>query len=124
MSPRTIRGLGWLPVVAYAIGLEIVAPRVVSRGLAWIWWLAIVGLLFAMYRLWAHPRAVDEENEKHKAITASKTDFALLGITLFLYDPTIQPFLARFQLSRLWLVTLAMLFVHAFYLLFRESRRS
>ena len=111
MSSTLAKGfVTWLPALGYLVCLETLAPFLAARRLAPIWWLCLVALLCSMYALWTHPKLMTANVVASQRVLVKKTDYVLLGLMIFLYDPTIRPHLAKIGLSWLWLVALVTFF--------------
>jgi hypothetical protein len=110
--------LSWLPLLLYFVGLDTLEPFLETRGLEPIWWFCLVLLLLLMFGLTGQLEKAYRDlnpNATRRGSSAKKVDLALLGVTLFLYDPTINPHLSSFGLGWLWLVSLSALFAWLFF---------
>ena len=108
-SARTFEFLGWAIVVAYIICLDALAPVLASQGLVPLWWLVLAGFVSGLYLTWWHPTLVREVGPLQGVGRAQvKFGFVLLGVTMFLSDPTVVPYLSRHGVQWLWLFTLAL----------------
>lgn len=118
--------LGWLPVVAYFVCLETLVPFLRRRELEYLWWIALLLIIYCMYVLWTHPKLLSEAGigPSSRRLFVKSTDYILGGMTMFLYDPTIKPHLAAIGLSWLWLVSLGILLAWLLVDAVRTSKRT
>jgi|GEM_PF-5999880 hypothetical protein len=88
--------LYWVIVGACFLCLDTVVPFLRVRNLAYLWWLLLLLLIWGAYKTSSGGSRAD----RFDIIT-----FVLLGVTVFLYDPTLQPALARVGLEKLWIAS-------------------
>lgn len=111
-------------VIVYFSLLDFVAPVLDARGIRSIWWVLLSAFLVASWYL-SYGIGAEDINESDQAEENTKKErgiikYALLGATLLLYDPFIQPTLIIYGISWVWIVPLSFLFAWVYY----KNRRS
>jgi peptidoglycan/LPS O-acetylase OafA/YrhL len=118
MSPRPLimsrlrQYVTWLTLGAYFVCLDFLAPDLIQSGRAYRWWLILIGLLGLAYSI-SFPTsniASQSESKNLRYFRVHTVTFLLLGMTLFLYDPSIRPRLSNVGLSWLWILSLLLTF--------------
>jgi len=103
-----------LLIVVYFVLLHFVSPALVRKGDMVLWWLIIIGILLCSFALSIQALQLADGTGKKRitrqGIVVLGICYVLLGLTLFLYDPTINPHLRVVGLSRAWIISLMALF--------------
>jgi len=111
----------WLVVIVYFICLDTLAPVLIRKGYFYLWWVCLLALLWLAYKTgWLSAALLPSLNQQaERRFREHRGHYIiaifLLGVTLFLYDPTFQPTLAGVGLSWLWIVPLIALFSWLFF---------
>lgn len=89
---------------AYFLLVDLLSPLLVGTGHPWMWWfvLAIYACSLPLYGLWSAKRLT-----KKPYWVAAAGGAIFLGLTLFLIDPNLSPWLEAKGIGWLWLVSAA-----------------
>lgn len=110
-------------VVGYGLLTDLVSPVLIRNGHVEVWWLVLGSYIVSVWAitLWEAKRATGKAN-----VVPGTVAFVLVGILVFLVDPSLRPRLEARGLGWLWLMGAAACFgwgAIQFIRLRRETRK-
>ncbi len=114
-----MRYMPWVVLLLYLVALDTFVPLVIARGRPYLWWVVLTALLFVacLASAWEEFRqspGLHGKVRRRQLLLHHVVAFFLLGLTLFLYDPTLRPKLGRMGLGFVWILSLVFFFCWLF----------